>query len=199
VTALLLSAAVVVGAYFLGSIPSGLMVARARGIDIREVGSGNIGATNVARSLGTKLGAIVLVFDALKGALPALAALALARRADIDPFVITAASFAAVCGHCYPVWLGFRGGKGVATSLGVFIVLAPLVTVIAGGIFAAVYLSFRIASIGSISAAAAYPPLLLAFGRGDEVVALSIATALLIIVKHRANIGRLLRRQENRV
>jgi glycerol-3-phosphate acyltransferase PlsY len=198
-TALWLSAAVVVVAYFLGTVPTGLLLARARGLDIRSVGSHNIGATNVARNLGKRLGAVVLVLDALKGAVPAYAAIYLAAEGRVDAFAVTAAGFGAVCGHCFPVWLGFHGGKGVATSLGVMLVAAPLVTLIAAGIFAAVYAIFRIASIGSMTAAISFPPLLLAFGAADEVVTLALATALLILFTHRANIGRLIRHQENRV
>ncbi len=198
-TALWLSAAAVIVAYFLGSIPSGLLFARARGVDIRSVGSHNIGATNVARNLGKRLGAVVLVIDAIKGAVPAYAAIYLAQTGRVDPFAVTAAGFAAICGHCFPVWLGFRGGKGVATSLGVMLVAAPVVTLIAAGIWVALYLAFHIASVGSMIAAASFAPLLLAFGASDEIVTLAVATALLILFTHRGNIGRLLRRQEHKV
>jgi glycerol-3-phosphate acyltransferase PlsY len=197
--ALVVSALVVAGAYFVGSVPTGVLVARARGVDIQTVGSGNIGATNVARTLGRRAGALVLAIDAAKGALPAGVALWLSARGTVDPFVVAAAGVAAVAGHCFPVWLGFRGGKGVATSLGVLVVLDPIATGIAAALWLALYAAFRVASIGSLAAALALPPLLLAFDRADELVTLAIALALLIVAKHRANIARLLRRQEHRV
>lgn len=192
-------AAMVVAAYLAGSIPIGLLVARARGIDIRAVGSGNIGATNVARSLGKKLGLIVLVFDALKGAMPMLAVQWLALPERASPFVLTACGIAAVSGHCFPVWLRFRGGKGVATALGVFLVVDPVVTAIAVAIFAFFYVLFRVASIGSMAAAIAVTPLLILHGRSTADITLSIAVTVIILVKHRQNLGRLLRHQEHRV
>src|SRR5215467_4882779 len=103
----------VVGSYLVGSIPTGLLIARARGIDIRSVGSGNIGATNVARALGKKVGLLVLFLDALKGFLPTFAA----TRTDFSDAVVAAVGLAAIVGHVLPVWLRFRGGKGVATGL----------------------------------------------------------------------------------
>jgi glycerol-3-phosphate acyltransferase PlsY len=199
VNELILAAAVVAGAFLLGSIPTGLLLARLRGVDIRSVGSGNIGATNVARNLGKKSGVIVLVLDALKGAIPAAVVLLLDLGARVDPFVVTATGFAAVAGHCFTPWLRFRGGKGVATSLGVFLVLEPVVTAMAGGVFAGLYAATRIVSIGSITAALAYPILLWILGRPDESVALGIAVTILIVAKHHGNIRRLLRRQENKI
>ncbi|HUH02372.1 MAG TPA: glycerol-3-phosphate 1-O-acyltransferase PlsY [Kofleriaceae bacterium] len=188
--------AVIVGAYFVGSIPIGVLLSRRRGVDIRAVGSGNIGATHVSRSLGRKLGAIVLVLDALKGALPVLAVVMLELDQRVDPFVLTATGFAAIAGHCFPIWLRFDGGKGVATALGVYLVVDPLVTGICMAIFAACYLPFRIVSIGSMTAAVAFPVLLLVFGQSDAAVALGIAVGLVIIYRHRGNLGRLLRRGE---
>ncbi len=198
-TALIEAVAVVVGAYFLGSIPVGLLVARARGIDIREVGSGNIGATNVARGLGKKIGAGVLVLDALKGALPVLAVRWLGLAHTVNPLIVSAAGFAAVAGHCFPIWLGFHGGKGVATSLGVYLALDPLVTAAGVGVFAVIYAATRIVSIGSLIAAVAFPVLLLLLGRSDADVTLGIAVALVIIYRHKANISRLLHHREYRV
>lgn len=198
-TAIALSAGMVVVAYFLGSIPTGVLIARSRDVDLRQRGSGNIGATNVARTLGKRLGAMVLVLDALKGAVPALAVSQLAARGEIDPFVVTVACFAAIGGHCFPVWLGFRGGKGVATALGIFLVVDPMVTAIAAGVFLVLYKAFHIASIGSMAAALTVPILQWILGRPDELVTLSIATALLILFNHRGNILRLVRRREHRV
>lgn len=199
VSPIALSGALVVGAYLLGSIPVGLFMARARGVDIREQGSGNIGATNVARTIGKKLGAIVLVLDALKGALPVLTVLLLELDTEVDPFVITATGFSAICGHCYPVWLRFHGGKGVATSLGVFLVVAPLVAAIGVAIFVALYAAFRVASIGSLVGAASFPVQLLLMGGSDAVLTLSVAGFLVVLIKHRDNIARLIRREENTV
>jgi glycerol-3-phosphate acyltransferase PlsY len=195
----LIAAAAVIGAYLAGSIPTGLLFARARGVDIRQVGSGNIGATNVARNLGKRLGVVVLLLDACKGALPVLLVRLLGLEDSIDPFLLTATGFAAIAGHCFPVWLRFHGGKGVATSLGVFLVVDPLVSAIAIGIFAVLYGAFRVASIGSIAAAIAFPVLLWLFGRSDAVVALGIAGAIVVVAKHHGNIARLLRGQENKV
>lgn len=194
-----LGVAIVVGAYFVGSIPFGLLVARARGIDIREVGSGNIGATNVARGLGKKLGAVVLVLDALKGALPMLATMWFDIGDSAGPYFVTATGITAIAGHCFPVWLRFHGGKGVATSLGVFLTADPLVAAIGVGTFAVLYALFRIASIGSIAAALSFPVLLHVLERPPELVALGGLGALLIVFTHRHNIGRLLKGSENKV
>jgi len=199
VMTMVLTAAAVVGAYVLGSIPTGLLLARGVGVDIRAVGSGNIGATNVARTLWRRRGAVVLVLDALKGAVPVLVAAPLARAPGGGAVVIAAVGLAAIGGHCFSMWLGFRGGKGVATSLGVFAVVAPVATGIAAVLFLAIYVVFRVASLGSITAAAAMPALMLALGCDRTLLAMAIPVALLIVVKHRANIARLLRHEENRV
>lgn len=194
-----LASAVVAGAYLLGSVPFGLLLGRLRGVDVRTVGSGNIGATNVARSLGKRLGLLVLLLDALKGALPMLVLRWLDLAARTSPFLVTACGLAAVCGHCFPVWLRFRGGKGVATSLGVFLAVAPAVTGIAVAIFAALYAAFRIVSIGSLAAALAFPALMWLLHRPVAEIALSVAVLAIILIKHRGNIGRLLRREESKV
>lgn len=194
-----LTAGLVVLAYLLGSIPTGVLLARARGVDITGVGSGNIGASNVARNLGRKVGVVVFLLDAAKGALPALLARALVANGRLDPFAVTAVGFTAVAGHCFPVWLAFRGGKGVSTSLGVMLALAPLASVIAGGVWLALYKAFHIASVGSLVAVTLFIPLLLVLGAGDELVALAIAIAALILVQHRSNIVRLVRGAENKV
>ncbi|RMH43347.1 MAG: glycerol-3-phosphate 1-O-acyltransferase [Deltaproteobacteria bacterium] len=198
-TPLVASAALVAIAYFAGSIPTGVLVARARGVDLRAVGSGNIGATNVARALGKRVGVAVLVADAAKGAAPAAAGLWLQARGLADPVAVAAAGFAAIAGHCFPVWLGFRGGKGVATSLGVFAVLAPDVTALAAALWIALYAAFRIASVGSLAASAAFVPLLWLRGYGVPTIALAGAAVALIAVKHRDNVARLVRHAEHRV
>jgi glycerol-3-phosphate acyltransferase PlsY len=186
-------------AFACGSIPTGLLFARARGIDIQSVGSGNIGATNVARALGKQLGAVVLLLDAAKGALPCVAAIALYRAELIDPFFIASTGFFAICGHCFTPWLGFRGGKGVATSLGVFLAVEPAAAGISVAIFFSLYAAFRLASVGSLGAAIAFGPLLIAFHRPDHSVTLAFAGTVVILIQHRSNLRRLVRGEEYRV
>ena len=177
--------------YLLGSIPFGYLLVRGfHGADVRSTGSGNIGATNVARR-SPRLGVLTLALDALKGALAVWAALSLFPGGRTQGFV---AAFAAIAGHVFPVWLGFRGGKGVATGLGSFLLLAPKSVLLAIGIFLAVAVLFRYVSLASISAAASFP--LVAFWLGEErrpgPLALLSCGALLILVKHRRNLRRLI-------
>lgn len=195
----ILTGAVIAGAYLLGSIPVGLLFARARGIDIRVAGSGNIGATNVARTVGKRLGLVVLLLDALKGALPMLLLRWLDLAARVHPLVLTACGVAAIAGHCFPVWLRFRGGKGVATSLGVFLAVDPALVGIAVAVFAVLYALFRIVSVGSLVAALSFLVLLWLFHRPPAEIALGVAGTAIIVIKHRGNIGRLLRREESKV
>ncbi|HTM19050.1 MAG TPA: glycerol-3-phosphate 1-O-acyltransferase PlsY [Kofleriaceae bacterium] len=195
----LVLAGVAAAAYLLGSIPTGLLLARRRGVDIREQGSGNIGATNVARTLGRKLGAVVLVLDAAKGALATLAAAALHHHHGVTAWAITAAGVAAVAGHCFPIWLRLRGGKGVATALGVMLVAAPLATGAAVLIFLALYATFRVVSIGSMAACAAMPLLAWLLGRPAPVIAAAGAIAAMVLVRHQGNLRRLLAGRENRL
>lgn len=194
---LYLAIAIVALAYFLGSIPTGVLFARRRGVDLRKTGSGNIGATNVARTVGKKLGLVVLVLDALKGAVPLLLLFALDLDEKVDPLLITFTGFFVICGHCFSIWLGFRGGKGVATTLGVFLVVAPLDIGIAACVFAVVAGATRIVAIGSLAAAVALPASLWIRGGSDELVTLAIATALVVIVQHRSNIARLIARDDS--
>ena len=189
----------IVASYFLGSIPFGLLLARLRAVDVRAAGSGNIGATNVARTAGKKLGVLVLVLDALKGATPMLVAGALDLSTRAGPYAITLVGLAAIAGHCFPVWLAFRGGKGVATALGVFVVLDPLAIGLAAALFAVLYAAFRVVSIGSMSAAAAVPLLLWLLGRPPEAIALGAAGAAIVVFQHRGNLSRLLRGSEHRL
>jgi glycerol-3-phosphate acyltransferase PlsY len=189
--------ALVIGAYLVGSIPIGVLFARARRVDLRSVGSGNIGATNVARALGKKTGAIVLVLDAAKGALPLLLVSLLALDQRLDPFLVPAVGFAAMAGHCFPPWLLFRGGKGVATALGIYLVVDPVSTLIAVGAFLAIWLPTRVVALGSMAAAVLMPVLLWLRGGSDAVVTLGIAAGLLVLCQHRTNIGRLWRGEEH--
>ena len=182
-------------AYFLGSIPFGLILARLfAGSDIRKAGSGNIGATNVARVAGPAAGILTLVLDAAKGA----AAVWLAGRfTDQSSTGMTLAAVAALIGHCFPVWLKFKGGKGVATALGVFLTLAPLAALGALFIFIVVSVAWRYVSLGSVSAAAAMPLLmyfLWAPGHAPPLVVDfgTLFASALVIFKHDANLQRLM-------
>jgi glycerol-3-phosphate acyltransferase PlsY len=184
-------------AYLAGSIPFGYLLVRVfRGTDIRQTGSGNIGATNVSRT-SPKLGIITLLLDAAKGLAPVL----IARALHPDHAILFAAlaGFSAVVGHMFPVWLGFRGGKGVATGLGAFLCVAPKSLLVMVGIFIAVVAAFRYISLGSIIATLALP--LLAW-QLDHLAGtpwlLTSAAALLIVIKHRRNIRRLLSGTESR-
>lgn len=197
-----------VGAYLAGSLPFGLLVARvAKGIDIREHGSKNIGATNVTRVLGAKWGAVCFVLDVLKGALPVLLPNVLLAADDSNrSHWQVAAGLLAILGHMFPVWLGFHGGKGVATALGVVVMLAnPISTAITFGAFAVVFAATKIVSISSITAAVTFAVAQMfflwpqPFGPATwSLASFSLAVPTLIIVKHRSNIGRLLRGEEHR-
>jgi glycerol-3-phosphate acyltransferase PlsY len=201
----MLHVAVVAFAYLLGSIPFGYLLVRLRGGgDVRETGSGGTGATNVTRRAGRSVGVLTLLLDALKGVAAVLVARA-ALGAGAEWWV-SAAAVAAVLGHVFPVWLRFHGGKGVATGLGVFLVLAPLATLCALVVFVFVVRLWRYVSLGSITAACVLPLAvwsLSAVGLSDRaappVLAVAVAGAALIIYMHRANIGRLLRGEESRL
>jgi acyl phosphate:glycerol-3-phosphate acyltransferase len=188
-TSLLLAAA-----YLLGSIPFGLILAKLlAGSDIRKSGSGNIGATNVARVVGPAAGILTLVLDVAKGA----AAVWLAGRfTEQSSTAMTLAADVALLGHCFPVWLKFKGGKGVATALGVFLMLSPLAALSALLIFILVSLAWRYVSLGSVSAAAAMPLLmyfLWAPGHAPPLVVDfgTLFASALVIFKHDANLQRL--------
>ncbi|MGA2168543.1 MAG: glycerol-3-phosphate 1-O-acyltransferase PlsY [Terracidiphilus sp.] len=202
---LLVSLLVIAVAYLLGSIPVGFLLVRLfRHQDIRAVGSGNIGATNVLRSGGKGLAAATFLLDMLKGsaavALGALLAAHLAPTAPVRNMEALAALFA-VLGHMFPVWLGFRGGKGVATGFGVFLVAAPTSALAAISVFALVLLLTRYVSLASILGAASFPLFAWVLVRGDRppfFIAVQFAVSLLIIAKHHQNIRRLLAGTEPR-
>jgi len=203
--------------YLLGSIPFGyLLVRRFRGADIRKTGSGNIGATNVART-SPALGLLTLLLDAAKGAAAVLVVLAIysarflgtnfsgtglgaARWFGVglhDPRNLAfVAALAAVTGHIFPLWLGFRGGKGVATGLGAFLLLTPKAILLGLAIFVAMLAAFRLVALASIVASASLPILASWMGERRKPVLLLATASLLIIVKHHSNIGRMLRRTE---
>jgi len=186
-------------AFLLGSIPSGYLLYRARtGADIRGAGSGNIGATNVLRTAGAGLGVATLALDALKGWL----AVALAMRwAGGEAGVIAAALALVVLGHLYTPWLRFRGGKGVAAALGAFLALAPLALAQALVVFALVLAAWRYVSLASMAACVALPLLLLAARPPLPTPELGVAAgvAVLIIVRHRANLARLRQGTEHKL
>jgi acyl phosphate:glycerol-3-phosphate acyltransferase len=184
--------------YLLGSIPFGYILVRVfRSEDIRQTGSGNIGATNVARSFPA-LGVLTLILDMLKG----LAAVVLTRKLFPGQITLAAtAAIAAILGHMFPVWLRFRGGKGVATGLGAFILLAPKSILVMVGIFLAVVAAFHYISLGSMVAVAALPFLawsLDGYRSDTPAVFVMIAASILVVAKHHENIARLVAGTESR-
>jgi acyl phosphate:glycerol-3-phosphate acyltransferase len=183
----------IVASYVLGSIPFGLLVVRAAsGKDVRAVGSGNIGATNVARAAGRSAAATTLALDALKGFAPAF----LAARELPAPWAPAACGIAAVLGHCYPVWLRFRGGKGVATGLGVALALAPWAALCGAAVWMFLYKLLRISSVGSLAGVAAALLVSAATAPRWSIVAVA-AVAAIVVVRHRGNVERLLRHHEH--
>jgi glycerol-3-phosphate acyltransferase PlsY len=183
-----------VTAYLLGSIPTGLLLGKACGIDVRKEGSGNIGATNLYRTAGRKVGVLTLIGDCLKGFIPVLVVQYSSLSADYAAWV----GLAAFCGHVFSVFLRFKGGKGVATALGVFLALAPLAVGIALAVFVSLMLMWRYVSLGSIAAAATMP-LVVMLLRGDTVLmAVTLIIAVVVIAKHHENIGRILAGTESR-
>lgn len=178
----------IAGAYLLGSIPTGLLLGKLYGIDVREAGSGNIGATNLYRTVGRKVGVWTLLGDCLKGFLPVLLAWKLGLGEPMQAWI----GLAAFCGHVFSIFLLFKGGKGVATALGVYLALAPLAVLGALVVFAVLVAVWRYVSLGSVVAAAIMP---LVIWFRPHTVELLIATALIsiiVIVKHHTNIKRLI-------
>jgi len=194
--ALPLSLAAVSG-YLLGSLPFGFLVARARGVNIFEVGSKSPGATNVRRVLGGGPGNAVFALDALKGALaagwPALLAAAGLLGGHPRPVAMGYVGLAfALAGHSFSCFTRFRGGKGVATAAGGFLVLMPYVALVSAALWLAVFYTTRYVSLASILAALSLPVLAVALGRGTVVIAVTSLVALFVVVRHRANVRRLL-------
>jgi glycerol-3-phosphate acyltransferase PlsY len=212
--------------YLLGSIPTGFLVAKAKGVDIRSVGSGNIGATNVFRILGKGAGIFVLTADAVKGALAVLAVRPLTEFAmqvlspetaavltqvsgqvsQVDRYAShfwsnhrEVAGICAILGHNYTCWLKFKGGKGIATTAGVFAALAPAAFGIALAAWLVVFAASRYVSLASIVAAVALPLAVWLTGNGGLLIGVSAALGALAIYKHKANIERLLAGTENRI
>lgn len=193
-------------AYLLGSIPFGYLLVRFfRKEDIRQKGSGNIGATNVIRSGAKGLGAVTFLLDVLKGAGAVLLCGAVAARWGLSPAVrdnaVAIAALFAILGHIYTIWLGFKGGKGVATAFGVFLALDPWAALAGLCVFVVIFALSRYVSLGSILAAVAFPIFALVLPHGARTAwetAVLFLVPLIVIVKHRENIGRLLQGKEYR-
>jgi glycerol-3-phosphate acyltransferase PlsY len=190
----------VAASYVAGSVPFGLLLGRfVAGVDVRQAGSGNIGATNVARTAGRRLGVLTLLLDAAKGGIP-VAVTALALEAPHDAGWPAAAGLAAFLGHVFPFWLGFRGGKGVATAFGAFVVLSPWMALFASVVFGATFGLIGIASVASMTAAAVLAAGCATFhGRDSPVTRVAWVVLVVILVRHQANIRRMIRGEESRL
>jgi acyl phosphate:glycerol-3-phosphate acyltransferase len=182
------AAVLVVAAYLCGSLPTGLWFGRWAGIDVRRSGSGNVGATNVARTAGLWPGILTLLSDIAKGFFPVV----LARALVTDQWLIAAIGLAAFFGHTFSVLLRFGGGKGVATGFGIFLGMAPAAAACAAVIFAAVAVTTRYVSLASVTAATALPLVTAALGSAWPVCSAALITDLVVIVRHRQNLSRLL-------
>jgi acyl phosphate:glycerol-3-phosphate acyltransferase len=182
--------------YLIGAIPFGLLFSKMVGKDVRSEGSRNIGATNVSRVLGKKLGFLTLICDCLKSYLPMVAAAALLPAMANRELAVTLCGMMAVLGHIFPVYLGFKGGKGVASGLGMFMYLSPLATLISLGVFIAAVALSGFVSVGSLLAAGFIPLWLWLLDVPACDIYAAMVVAALIWLKHRENIGRLWRREE---
>lgn len=182
------AAILVVAAYLCGSLPTGLWFGGRAGVDVRRSGSGNVGATNVARTAGLWPGILTLLSDTAKGLFPVV----LARWLLTDQWLIAAVGLAAFFGHTFSVWLRFGGGKGVATGFGIFLGLAPAAAGCAAVIFAAVVAATRYVSLASVTAATALPLVTVALGSAGPVCGAALITDLVVLVRHRQNLSRLL-------
>jgi acyl phosphate:glycerol-3-phosphate acyltransferase len=180
--------------YLLGSVPAGFILGSMSGVDVRRSGSGNVGATNVARVVGKRQGILTLIADSAKGFVPVI----LATQVGARLAVIVLVGIAAFLGHLYPIFLKFKGGKGVATALGVFLALAPTATLVLIAIFAATVLSSRIVSLSSIAIAVAAPVIFWLFHYPASVISMALFIGAAIVFRHRANIQRLINGSEPR-
>jgi glycerol-3-phosphate acyltransferase PlsY len=186
--------AVIVG-YLVGSIPFAFLLSRHRGIDLRRLGSGNVGASNVLRTTGVRAAVLAMVLDGVKGSIAVL----IAQLLSAGAIAAVMAAFASVIGHVYPIWLRFRGGKGVATAAGAFAVLAPEALGIAACVFVIAVLATRFISVGSLAGALTLA-LVAAFSDVPGIVAIgATASALIIIYRHRENLARLVAGTERRI
>ena len=186
----------IVCAYLIGSVPFALLAARRWGsADLRQFGSGNLGAANVLRASGVRAGILVAVLDVAKGA----ASVALAMRVSSGPVAPAAAGFAAIVGHIYPVWLKFKGGKGVATACGVFSVLTPLAVPPSLAVFLVAVWATKYISLGSLLATIALPSIAYATGASAATLVAAWAAAGLIVFRHRSNVARIIGGTERRL
>jgi glycerol-3-phosphate acyltransferase PlsY len=183
----------ILAAYLVGAIPFGLLLGKAAGIDVRQAGSGNIGATNVARTAGRGIGILTLILDAAKGAAPVLVA---DRLLHFDAIWVASAGLAAVVGHVLPIYLKLRGGKGVATALGVFLALSPACTGIAVAAFLVTFLVTKIVSLGSLIGAIVLTVSSRFVDGRLEVTVLAVVCTLIIVVRHQGNIRRMIDKRE---
>jgi glycerol-3-phosphate acyltransferase PlsY len=186
----------IVGAYLLGSIPFGYLLGKLKGIDIRKHGSGNVGATNVARVLGKPYGVLVYILDFLKGFIPTLIAVKLYGHGD---WVVTLVGLAAVLGHMFSIFLGFRGGKGVATASGVLFAINPFLALIVLLVWGIVFKLTGYVSVGSIAAALAAVFLAGIFRLPFNELFLVVIVAVLVLIKHQSNVQRLMEGKELKV
>jgi glycerol-3-phosphate acyltransferase PlsY len=189
------AALVVTVGYLLGSVPFAFLLARRRGVDLRHAGSGNIGAANVLRTTSVAYAVGAVCLDATKGAVAVL----LAQRLNGELAVSVSAGLAAIIGHVYPIWLGFRGGKGVATAAGAFAVLSPVALAIAAAIFLVVVGVTRYISLGSTAASVALAVVAIVGDLPPSVVLGAAAAALIIVHRHRANLARVVAGTERRI
>ena len=194
-------------AYFIGSFPTGYLAGRMRGVDIRKIGSGNVGATNVTRELGKQFGYPVFLLDFLKGLLSVVLAREIASRCQLDSiatdFCVALGGVFSVVGHSYPVWLGFKGGKGVATSLGVIFGISWIAALVMCAVWIIFFKTTRYVSVASIAASITLPvamaTLLFLQHLGSAVlVYFSLLLAAIVVIRHRSNISRLLSGAEPR-
>lgn len=189
-----LTLVLVTAAYLCGGLPIGVWLARLAGVDLQRSGSGNIGATNVARTAGWRLGMLTLLGDAAKGFVPVVIAQSLVD----DAWSVAAVGMAAFCGHLFSFLLRFRGGKGVATALGVFVAAAPLAVAGSAAVFALVVLTSRYVSLASILGAASLPIMTLLCGSSRPIQTLAFTVAVAIVYRHHDNIRRLMEGREPR-
>jgi glycerol-3-phosphate acyltransferase PlsY len=200
VSDLALGALLVAVGYLAGSIPFGYLLGRlVLGVDVRTVGSGNIGGTNVARAGGKALGITVIALDAAKAIVPILLARRFLGGGPRAELLVVLVAVSAFVGHLFPVWLGFRGGKGVATALGIFVVLAPWGALAGIAVYAVAYAATRISSVGSLAGTAACAAgAFLQHGPASPISWAGVALAALIVLRHRENIRRIRSGEEKR-
>jgi len=188
---------IVIGAYLLGSIPTGMIIARRKGVNLRKVGSGNIGATNVTRALGRGWGAVVLLCDIFKGFIPVLIARKVIGSEGWQAELwLSSTVLAALLGHCFSVFMGFQGGKGVATGFGALVALTPLAALIALCVWITSFSIYRLSALGAISAVTSLPITIFMVYPSRIFLAMSLVIAVLIFYTHRDNIKRMVEGKE---